>query len=125
MGSGRRCHKHDRRPDICRARARVLNQGARAGLEASLNKAKSLPLSPRPLHSALFADGFVGLGYGFEFDFCCFLDIFSEGGYFVRVVFDCHLAVGFLHLVVCGAWVDLEDSVVAVVVWTIYGEDRV
>ena len=30
MGSGRRCHKHDRRPDICRARARVLNQGARA-----------------------------------------------------------------------------------------------
>ena len=109
MGSGRRCHKHDRRPDICRARARVLNKAKR----------------PRTLHSALFADGFVGLGYGFEFDFCCFLDIFSEGGYFVRVVFDCHLAVGFLHLVVCGAWVDLEDSVVAVVVWTIYGEDRV
>ena len=46
------------------------------------------------LYSTFLADSLVGGGDGLEFLFCRFLDVCTKGGYLVRMVFKCHLAVG-------------------------------
>ena len=61
-------------------------------------------------------DGLVGLRYCLEFLFRSFLNIFTEGRNLIRMIFDSHLAVGLLYLVVGCAWADSKDSIVALTV---------
>ena len=79
----------------------------------------------RMLNPSFLADGFVCLIHGLEFLLRRFLHILAKSGDLVRVVFDSHLAISFLHLLVGSAWLNLQDAVVAVVVWTELCEDGI
>ncbi len=54
------------------------------------------------IHPSLFFYFFIGQIDACEFFFCSFPYVFAEVTDFIRMVFPCHLAVGFFYLVIAG-----------------------
>ncbi len=73
------------------------------------------------IHPSLFFYFFIGQIDACEFFFCSFPYVFAEVTDFIRMVFPCHLAVGFFYLVIAGIGGDAQSCVCSICIRVIHG----